>query len=102
MADDTQIISRINLLKVQLNRIEAKVSVPKALAECYICRKEKGLYTTVGYGSRYDGVHICPACLDDMIGRQMQSMCKGCHKPLLQEQVVARDGCYCLECWNKQ
>lgn len=92
--------SDFDIIKAQLQRIEAKVSVPKSTATCYLCKKEKGLYTVMGYGSKYDGCAFCPSCLDALIDSQIQHFCKRCHRPLIQEQVITKDGNVCMECWN--
>jgi len=35
---------------------------------CMICGKESVWLMRIGYGSKHDGQHICPECLDRAIG----------------------------------
>jgi hypothetical protein len=101
MENNYQVVSRLNMLKAQLNRIESRLQEPKAMATCIVCQQEKALYTMPGYGSKHDMEAICYDCLDEMIDIWLSTQrCKKCHKPLTGCRIVTSDGVICEKCYN--
>lgn len=93
MSELVEIIERLKAIEGRLNDMEKKTHVI-----CYLCKQYTNSYTTVEYGSKYDGEALCHECLDRMVGSQMQYLCTNCHKPLHSEQVITCSGMLCMEC----